>query len=51
MSTTLDVNVLVYAPATSSDRHLAAAQTPQRFASGPAIGYLFWPVIIAYYGS
>jgi len=48
MSTTLDVNVLVYASDTSSDRNLAASQTLLRFASGPAIGYLFWPVIMGY---
>ncbi|HWB71031.1 MAG TPA: TA system VapC family ribonuclease toxin [Egibacteraceae bacterium] len=48
MSATLDANILLYASDEASQRHAAAAQLLGRFAAGPDLLYLFWPVIMAY---
>lgn len=48
MSTTVDVNVLVYASDESSERHTRAKDLVAHIASSSSITYLFWPVLIGY---
>lgn len=48
MSSTLDVNILVYAADESSDRHSRARALLDHVATSPAITYLFWPVLLGY---
>lgn len=48
MRSTVDVNVLVYAADAGSPWHGRAREALQRIAAGPAITYLFWPVLLGY---
>ena len=48
MSSTLDVNVLVYAADETSDRHPRARALLDHVATSPAITYLLWPVLLGY---
>ncbi|MGH2955090.1 MAG: TA system VapC family ribonuclease toxin [Solirubrobacterales bacterium] len=48
MSTTIDVNVLVYASNQADPAHDAARDLLGRLAAGPDIVYVFWPVAIGY---
>lgn len=48
MSSTLDVNVLVYAADETSDRHSRSRALLDHIATNPAITYLFWPVLLGY---
>lgn len=48
MSSTLDVNVLVYAADETSDRHTRARALLDHIATSPSIFYLFWPVLLGY---
>ena len=44
MSSTVDVNVLVYASDGMSPFHDRARELVERMTTGPEIAYLFWPV-------
>lgn len=48
MSSTIDVNVLLYASDESSSFHAKALDLIERLARGPDILYLFWPVVMGY---
>ena len=48
MSSTLDVNVLVYAADETSRRHPRARALLDHIAGSPSITYLLWPVLLAY---
>jgi uncharacterized protein len=48
VTATLDVNVLLYAADSSSERHERARALLEHVATGPAILHLFWPVLIGY---
>ena len=48
MSETFDVNVLVYATQRSSPFHDTAKALVERFATGPGLVYLLWPVALGY---
>jgi len=48
MTATLDANVLLYASDAASDRQERAEALLLRFAAGPDLLYLFWPVVMAY---
>ena len=48
MTATLDVNILLYAANSSSERHERARRLLEHVAAGPAILHLFWPVLIGY---
>lgn len=48
MSAAVDANVLLYASDAGSDRHERAVALLERFAAGPDLLYLFWPVVMAY---
>lgn len=48
MSSTVDVNVLVYASNESDPAHAQARELLERLASGPELLYLFWPVLLGY---
>lgn len=48
MSITLDTNILLYASDESSPFHDQARALIANVAAGPAIVYLFWPVLIGY---
>lgn len=48
MSSTVDVNVLLYASDESSPFHGKALQLLSRLAEGPDLLYLFWPVVMGY---
>jgi uncharacterized protein len=48
MSSTVDVNVLLYASDESSSFHLGALGLVEQLATGPDLLYLFWPVLIGY---
>jgi toxin-antitoxin system PIN domain toxin len=48
MSFTVDANLLLYASDLSSPRQPKAYENLSRLARGPAIAYLFWPVLMAY---
>jgi uncharacterized protein len=48
MSSTVDVNVLLYASDQSSPLQAKALELIQRLAEGPDVFYLFWPVAMAY---
>jgi toxin-antitoxin system PIN domain toxin len=48
VSVTIDVNVLVYASNEADPSHEAARDLLQRLAAGPALVYLFWPVLLGY---
>lgn len=48
MSSTIDVNVLLYSSDESSPFHTRAADLVRRLAEGPELLHLFWPVLIGY---
>ena len=48
MSSTLDVNILVYASNTADPVHAQAGAVVDRLAAGPEIVYLFWPTLLGY---
>jgi toxin-antitoxin system PIN domain toxin len=48
MSSTVDVNLLLYASDESSSWHDAASDFLRRWSSGPDLVYLFWPTAMAY---
>lgn len=48
MSTTLDVNILLYASDHSSRFHDRAASVLDDLAAGPDLLYVFWPVVMSY---
>ncbi len=48
MSVTVDANVLVYASNKADPLHEKALELMERLAAGPALVYLFWPVIMGY---
>lgn len=48
MSVACDANVLLYASDSRSPRHGPAQRLVARFAEGPDLLYLFWPVVMAY---
>ncbi len=48
MSSTLDVNVLLYSSNESSPFHAKAIDLIGGLAEGPEILYLFWPVLMGY---
>ncbi|MFB3737402.1 MAG: TA system VapC family ribonuclease toxin [Candidatus Velamenicoccus archaeovorus] len=48
MSSTVDVNVLLYASDSSSGFHAKARELLDRLARGPDLLYLFWPVLLGY---
>lgn len=48
MSSTVDVNVLLYASDESSAFHPKALELIGRLARGPDLLYLFWPVVMGY---
>lgn len=48
MTATLDVNILLYASDTASERHDRAQRFLDHVAAGPAIFHLFWPVLVGY---
>lgn len=48
MSSTLDVNVLLYSSDESSPFHARATALVDRLAKGPELLYLFWPVLLGY---
>jgi uncharacterized protein len=48
VTATLDVNILLYAADSSSERHERARNLLQHLAAGPAILHLFWPVLVGY---
>lgn len=50
MSITLDANVPVYASNEADPAHQPARSLLERFATGPDLVYLFWPVLMGYYG-
>ncbi|MGH2660660.1 MAG: TA system VapC family ribonuclease toxin [Actinomycetota bacterium] len=48
MSSTVDVNVLLYASDSSSRFHEGARALVERLVLGPDLFYLFWPVVMGY---
>lgn len=48
MSSTIDVNVLLYSSDESSPFHTKAAALVKQLAEGPELLYLFWPVLLGY---
>jgi len=48
MSSTIDVNVLLYASDRSSPFQAKALELIDRLAQGPDVFYLFWPVAMGY---
>lgn len=48
MSSTIDVNVVLYSSDESSPFHAKAIALLKRLAEGPEILYLFWPVLLGY---
>jgi uncharacterized protein len=48
MSETFDVNVLVYATHRNSPFHDRAKALVERFAAGPGLVYMLWPVALGY---
>lgn len=48
MSSTVDVNVLLYASDSSSRFHEGARALLDRLILGPDLFYLFWPVVMGY---
>ena len=48
MSVTVDTNVLVYASNRADPWHASARSVLGHLATGPAIVYLFWPVLLGY---
>ncbi|CAN5335469.1 type II toxin-antitoxin system VapC family toxin [soil metagenome] len=48
MSSTVDVNVLLYASDSSSRFHEGARALLDRLIHGPDLFYLFWPVLMGY---
>lgn len=48
MSSTLDVNVLLYASDETSPFHARAVGFLDRLAGGPGLVYLFWPTVLGY---
>lgn len=48
MSSTVDVNVLLYSSDQSSPFHGKAADLVKGLAEGPELLYLFWPVLLGY---
>jgi hypothetical protein len=48
VSSTIDVNVLLYSSDESSAFHPRAVELVRRLADGPELLYLFWPVLMGY---
>lgn len=48
MSFALDVNVLLHASDTGSDRHAAASDFLEQCLAGPELMYLGWPTVMGY---
>lgn len=48
MSSTVDVNVLLYASDGSSPFHRSASDVLRRIVEGPELVYFFWPVLMGY---
>lgn len=48
MSSTVDVNVLLYASDESSPFHETARELLDGLAAGPDLLYVFWPVVMSY---
>lgn len=48
MSSTVDVNVLLYASDTASEHHERALEFLERWSDGPDLVYLFWPTLMSY---
>jgi hypothetical protein len=48
MTSTVDVNVLLYSSDESSAFHARARELIERLAAGTELLYLFWPVLIGY---
>jgi toxin-antitoxin system PIN domain toxin len=48
MSETVDANLLLFASDVESPRHQQALERVRRFAAGPELLYVFWPVAMAY---
>lgn len=48
MSATIDANLLLYASDADSPHHGLAIERLRRFAAGPDLFYVFWPVAMAY---
>ncbi len=48
MSVTVDANVLLYASDSTGSLHRRARDLVTELAAGPALLYLFWPVLMAY---
>lgn len=48
MSSTLDVNILLYASNEADPRHEVAAVLVARLVAGPQLFYLFWPTLLGY---
>jgi toxin-antitoxin system PIN domain toxin len=49
VSVTLDVNVLVHATNSASNRQRAALDTMRSHLNGDGIVYLFWPVLLGFF--
>lgn len=48
MSSTIDVNILLYASDDASPHQASALELLGRLSEGPDIVYLFWPVLLGY---
>jgi toxin-antitoxin system PIN domain toxin len=48
VSVACDANVLLYASDSASPRQVPSQRLVARFAEGPGLVYLFWPVLMAY---
>jgi len=48
VSVACDANVLLHASDSGSPRHVPAKRVVDRFAQGPDLLYLFWPVVMAF---
>ncbi len=48
MSSTIDINVLLYSSDESSPFHAKASDLVKRLAQGPELLHLFWPVLMGY---
>jgi uncharacterized protein len=48
LSGAVDANLLLYASDTASDSHERAQSALRRYANGPELLYVFWPVAMSY---
>lgn len=48
MSTTVDLNILIYASNAADPVHKPAFELLERLAAGPDLFYLFWPTLLGY---